>query len=585
MSDKINNYMEETKPLFRLLRTEAFRFIIIRYNHYSLINQMKEDLLRLFPDRPAFTVNGRDTNYRSLVDNYYKAARGFFFIENFEEILANPEIYSGLNQRRDKLALYPIALIVFISSSTDELYARQIMEKMPDLWSFRSLLLDLKVEDIQVTSSEKWHQNLDAEQSNLSLLEAKIFNKQEVQTENISEINNVKGFQNVQSTLGGTTIIEKEEELKRIIARINSVPSTEINFLRIAYEQIVKLLMDLRRFDIAIEYYLKLEKIVIDIGDQVGLGTVYNDIGLIYSQKRDFKKSLEYYQKSEDIRSKEGNKAAVGTTYNNIGGIYSEKGDWEMAFKYYQNAEQMFLTSNYDEGLGATYNNLGGYYIHNNEWNEALSVLFKSEERRLNCGDRKGLGTTYFNLGFVYSELRDLIKALEYYLKSEKIHLEFDDVEMLKVLWLKISGIYSSIEDWSKASDYYQKLIKIEQKIGNKKGIGEAVNYLGIATSNMGDFNKALEFHHQAERIRYEIGDDSGLIQTLYNIGMEWLRIKNAEKAVDYFTLAGYIAMKKGMDIELKQMDWAIKELIKKNGQDGFIKMGKELYDSWIKHF
>ncbi len=170
MSDKINNYMEETKPLFHLLRTEAFRFIIVRYNHYSLVNQLKGELLKRFPDRPQNTIDSRETDYRVLVESYYKAATGFFFIEYFEEILANPEIYSGLNQRRDKLATYPIALIVFISSSTDELFARQIMEKMPDLWSFRSLLLDLKTEDIQVTHTEEWHKKLDGDTALLDFL-------------------------------------------------------------------------------------------------------------------------------------------------------------------------------------------------------------------------------------------------------------------------------------------------------------------------------------------------------------------------------------------------------------------------------
>jgi hypothetical protein len=162
--------MEETKPLFRLLRTEAFRFIIVRYNHYSLVNRLKDDLLLHFPERPQNTINARNTDYRSLVDSYYKAENGFFFVENFDEVLSNPEIYSGLNQRRDKLALYPIALIVFISSSTDELFARQIMEKMPDLWSFRSLILDLKTHDVQVTPTDEWHKKLDEDENRLSFL-------------------------------------------------------------------------------------------------------------------------------------------------------------------------------------------------------------------------------------------------------------------------------------------------------------------------------------------------------------------------------------------------------------------------------
>ena len=162
--------MEETKPLLRLLRTEAFRFIIVRYNHYSLVTRLKEDLLQHFPERPQNTIDARKVDYRLLVNSYYKAKKGFFFVENFEEILNNPEIYSGLNQRRDKLALFPIALVVFISSSTDELFARKIMEKMPDLWSFRSLLLDLKTEDVQVTPTDEWHKKLDGDENLLGFL-------------------------------------------------------------------------------------------------------------------------------------------------------------------------------------------------------------------------------------------------------------------------------------------------------------------------------------------------------------------------------------------------------------------------------
>jgi len=170
MSDKTNNYMEETKPLFRLLRTEAFRFVIVRYDNYSLVNKLKQDLLLHFPERPQNTIDARNVDYRLLVDSYYKAETGFFFVENFDVVLGNPQIYSGLNQRRDKLAMYPIALIVFISSSTEELFARQIMEKMPDLWSFRSLMLDLKTGEVQVTPTDEWHKKLDEDENLLGFL-------------------------------------------------------------------------------------------------------------------------------------------------------------------------------------------------------------------------------------------------------------------------------------------------------------------------------------------------------------------------------------------------------------------------------
>lgn len=347
------------------------------------------------------------------------------------------------------------------------------------------------------------------------------------------------------------TIIKKEQELNRLIARAKSVPSTEIKFLRIAYEQISKLLVDLQRFDEAIEYYLKLEEFSIQIGDQAELGTIYNDIGFVYSQKKDLSKSLEYYQRSVEIRSKEGNNAALGTTYNNIGGILDEYGDKEEALSYYQSAEQLFLSSNYKKGLGATYNNIGGYYIFKEDWTKALEFLLKSEIIRKETEDNQGLAITFFNIGFVYFKLNYWNDSLDYLGKSEKLLIEIGDKVKRKELQQIVGNIYNSL-----AFEY----------------------------SNKGDFNKAVAYHHQAERIRYEIEDYSGLVQTLYNTGMEWLRIKNAEKAINYFILAGYIAKKNDMTFELQQMDWAIKEIIKKHGESNFMEIGETHYRSWVQH-
>lgn len=343
MSDKINNYIEETKPLFRLLRTEAFRFIIIRYNHYSLINRLKADLLQLFPDRPAFTVNGRDTNYRSLVDSYYKAARGFFYIENFEEVLANPEIYSGLNQRRDKLAQYPIALIIFISSGTEELYARQIMEKMPDLWSFRALLLDLKVEISLPVQTENWNQFITPDQV-LST-----------------------------STLGGSTPEEKEQELNRLLKRIREIPENEFNLLRATYQQITKILEDLWRYDEAIEYYLKLEKI--EIGDKNGLGITYSNIGAIFHNKGQWDKALEYYLNASAIFEELDDKIAFGFMSLNIGLMYSNKGEWRKAMKYYLKSEKIYKGINYLPGLVSTYFSIGTGLRNHSSGKEGIDYI------------------------------------------------------------------------------------------------------------------------------------------------------------------------------------------------------------------
>lgn len=146
MSD---NYTEETEPLFRLLETEEFKFILVRVNHFSVYNRLENDLRKRFPERKFYTADGEKTDYHQLTTSFYELEKGVLFIKHFEAVLANPDIYSGLNIRRDKLADYPIAMICMLSPWVDDLFAKEVMEKMPDMWSFRSMILDLNVVDTE----------------------------------------------------------------------------------------------------------------------------------------------------------------------------------------------------------------------------------------------------------------------------------------------------------------------------------------------------------------------------------------------------------------------------------------------------
>ncbi|MBN2443349.1 MAG: tetratricopeptide repeat protein, partial [Spirochaetales bacterium] len=86
--------------------------------------------------------------------------------------------------------------------------------------------------------------------------------------------------------------------------------------------------------DKALEYYLKSEKIMIEVEDKVGLGTTYNSIGLIYDKKGEWDKALEYYLKSEKILIEVGDKAGLVYTAFNINNVYMKKKEFESAIMY-----------------------------------------------------------------------------------------------------------------------------------------------------------------------------------------------------------------------------------------------------------
>jgi len=53
----------------------------------------------------------------------------------------------------------------------------------------------------------------------------------------------------------------------------------------------------------------------------VGLGITYNNIGAIYNNKDEWDKALEYYLKSEKIMIQVGDEAGLAYTYFNISSI------------------------------------------------------------------------------------------------------------------------------------------------------------------------------------------------------------------------------------------------------------------------
>jgi tetratricopeptide (TPR) repeat protein len=212
-----------------------------------MIERLEKDLRTLFPERNFEKINAQKSDYQEITQKYYTLEKGFFLIEHFEDVLyeqnlllgQNPEelakeeerrkgITAGLNLRRDKLAQYPIALIVLVAADQEIPYVKKIIEKMPDLWSFRSLVVDLKVEKALYAQD-------------------KVFFEQMPTLDKIPLTNEEISIQ--------------EKELTRLQKALkNSLPN-DIAYQQTLYPQIVDILTELGRYKEAFHYLEKWENI------------------------------------------------------------------------------------------------------------------------------------------------------------------------------------------------------------------------------------------------------------------------------------------------------------------------------------
>ncbi len=211
------SFNEQLNLLFRATRKEElFRFILLSYNHYDVINRVQNALRAKYQDRPQLRIRVADETYASLIERI-SGHRGFILIEDFDRLLGDHRIYLGFNQRRDLLTRLPVQLLCFIPEGNE--YMRACMENIRDWWSIRNLVLHLEVE---VKPADKTAPAVEQKQV---------------------------------SSFGGFDAAGKKEELDRLQARIAELESKQegSDLLGSLYPQVLEILKDLGQYQKGLE--------------------------------------------------------------------------------------------------------------------------------------------------------------------------------------------------------------------------------------------------------------------------------------------------------------------------------------------
>jgi tetratricopeptide (TPR) repeat protein len=495
----MDNYTEETQPLFKLLRTPAFKFIVVRFNHYSLVRRLQSDLRELFPDRKVSTINTEKSTYEEILKAFLEQEEGFFFLENFEDILkrdadsqgkVSPEmsknnqrrssIAAGLNMRRDKLAKSPIAIIAFVFASAGELYARSLMEKMPDLWSFRSLLLDLKL-------------------------------KQEATSPKILQME-PQWEPTTVSTLGGTTREEKLNELNRLLNEVKTIPATETNYLKTLYNQIAELQKETGQYEEAIKTIDYLIENSTDLEENFWLliekGDLFSTTGILED-------ALNVFNIAKEITDTLENDFMKGIVLQRTGNIYCDSGNLNNTLILQEKAMLIFqkLYESYPadkdlkNALAISYTKLGETHIDLGNIDKALqyfkdeAILFK--ELYIDYPQivdfKKWMSISYQNLGITHSSLGNLDEALKYLENFNRLTKELnkayplneDFKNGLAISYEKLGQTHTILGNLDKALNFFEERTRLGKELYEAYPQNvDFINGLAISYYKLGDFYK-----------------------------------------------------------------------------------------------
>ena len=138
-----------TNKLKKILNPDKSRFDIILYNSTQDIPTIKEFIKKSYPKSKDKTLKLQDRSYSELTDDLY-TDNSFIYIDDFEEIFSEDELYLAFNQRRDKLASFSINLIVFYPKRLQTKLYQDALKFIPDLWEFRTAVIELEGSDKKI---------------------------------------------------------------------------------------------------------------------------------------------------------------------------------------------------------------------------------------------------------------------------------------------------------------------------------------------------------------------------------------------------------------------------------------------------
>lgn len=126
------------KRLKKVLNTERFRFIILFYSDENSRDNCKKYICENFEHSKNITLDLEKSSYQKVAPILFDNEKSFIFIDDFFEVLNNPDLYNGFNQRRDKIASHSINLICFVNLEFEKRFYEESLSRLSDLMEFKN---------------------------------------------------------------------------------------------------------------------------------------------------------------------------------------------------------------------------------------------------------------------------------------------------------------------------------------------------------------------------------------------------------------------------------------------------------------
>jgi tetratricopeptide (TPR) repeat protein len=193
--------------------------------------------------------------------------------------------------------------------------------------------------------------------------------------------------------------------------------------------------------------------------------SVFNNLGVLFSDRGKYIKSLEYYQQAANIYDSLNNQFDLGKTYNNMGNIYWATEEYVRAQAFYEKSLDIRHEQNDKTGEAYVLNNLGMLNGSRGDFVSALAYFEKSLALFESEGNRNGSLLTTYNLAEVYMAMNQYQKAEKHFHQSLAI-AQNDGVLNYELDNLKsLTDLYKQSKNYKKAFEVFDRYVALKDSV------------------------------------------------------------------------------------------------------------------------
>lgn len=229
------------------------------------------------------------------------------------------------------------------------------------------------------------------------------------------------------------------------------------------------------------------------------------------------KTALKYYKRAERKFKASNYNLGLGSCYNNAGVILKNMGNLKAALRKYRQASNLFLKEGELLNAGKAIGNEGNIYRHLGDLQKAMDLHHKSLNLFEQVPSLENISICYGDIAVTYTDLKDYTQSLLYHKKEMELCIQLGDVEGLAECYLNLSKVFRLLDKPRKALILCNKAEKIFKETKNSQQMSTCYINKAIIYDYIGKPSLALKLHKKGQEISSQYHDIYNLILSYSN--------------------------------------------------------------------